>query len=88
VVGRSFSQHRWGRTWSPMLEAVAARELESGQTTQWDLVPQLQVTLSTRQHIMANLGVRFPVNQRAERHPQVMFYFLWDWFDGPLFGGW
>lgn len=88
VVGRSFSQHRWGRTWSPMLEAVAARELESGQATQWDLVPQLQVTLSTRQHIMANVGVRLPVNQREERHPQVMFYFLWDWFDGPLFGGW
>lgn len=88
VVGRSFSQHRWGRTWSPMLEAVAARELESGQATQWDLVPQLQVTLSTRQHIMANVGVRFPVNQREERHPQLMFYFLWDWFDGPLFGGW
>ena len=88
VAGRSFSQQRWGRTWSPMLEAVAARELESGQPTQWDVVPQLQVTLSTRQHIMASVGVRFPVNQRDERHPQVMFYVLWDWFDGPLFGGW
>jgi hypothetical protein len=88
AAGRSFSQARWGRTWSPMLELVAARELESGQSVQWDLVPQMQVTLSTRQHIMMSGGVRFPVNQREDRHPQVMFYFLWDWFDGPLFGGW
>jgi hypothetical protein len=88
VVGRSFSQGRWGRTWSPMVEAVAARELEAEQRTQWDVVPQLQVTLSTRQHIMASIGIRLPVNQREDRHPHVMFYVLWDWFDGPLLGGW
>jgi hypothetical protein len=88
AVGRSFSQHRWGRTWSPMIELLAARELESGEVTHWDVAPQMQVTLSTRQHVMASGGIRFPVNARQGRYPQVMVYLLWDWFDGPLFGGW
>ena len=88
VAGRSFSQDRWGRTWSPMVELVAARELESGAATHWDVVPQVQVTLSKRQHIMASAGVRVPVNDTAGRSTQLLFYFLWDWFDGPLFGGW
>lgn len=88
AVGRSYSQQRWGRTWTPMVEVVAARELEAGQTTLWDVAPQMQVTLSTRQHIMVSGGVRLPVNARAGRHPQILAYFLWDWFDGPLFGGW
>jgi mono/diheme cytochrome c family protein len=87
AAGRSFAQQQWGRTWSPMVELVAARELVSGERVQWDVVPQLQVTLSTRQHIMANVGVRLPINER-DRSTQVLFYLLWDWFDGPLFGGW
>jgi hypothetical protein len=37
---------------------------------------------------MANVGVRLPLNDRSGRHPQVVMYVLWDWFDGPLFGGW
>jgi hypothetical protein len=53
-----------------------------------DLVPQVQVTLSTRQHVMASLGVRVPLNERADRPTRLLFYVLWDWFDGPLFGGW
>lgn len=88
VAGGSLSQGRFGRTWSPMLELVAARELESGASAEWDVVPQVQVTLSTRQHIMASLGVRVPVNERADRPTRLLFYVLWDWFDGPLFGGW
>lgn len=88
ALGRSFSQDRWGRTWSPMVELLAARELESGQVTHWDLAPQVQVTLSTRQHVMASGGIRFPVNAREGRHAQLVVYLLWDWFDGPLFGGW
>jgi hypothetical protein len=88
ALGRSFSQGRWGRSWSPMVELLAARELESGQQVQWDLAPQMQVTLSTRQHIMASAGVRFPLTDREARHAQVVVYLLWDWFDGPLFGGW
>lgn len=88
VAGGSLSQGRFGRTWSPMLELVAGRELESGARAEWDLVPQVQVTLSTRQHVMASLGVRVPVNEREGRPARLLFYVLWDWFDGPLFGGW
>ena len=86
--GVSLTEGMFGRTWSPMIELLAARELERGQPVHLDLVPQMQVTLSTRQHIMASVGVRLPVNHREGRHPQVLCYVLWDWFDGPLFGGW
>ncbi|HOC18386.1 MAG TPA: transporter, partial [Vicinamibacterales bacterium] len=88
TLGKSISQNVFGRTWSPMVEIIGFRELEEGRSTHWDLVPQMQVTLSTRQHIMANVGVRVPVNHREGRRTQLLFYLLWDWFDGPLFGGW
>lgn len=88
VVGRSISQRRWMRTWSPMIELLGARELEAGEPAHWDLVPQVQVTLSTRQHVLASVGVRLPVNDAGPRRTQLLFYVLWDWFDGPLAGGW
>ena len=88
AVGKSYMEHRFGRAWSPMIELVAAREIGVGEGTQWDLVPQMQVTLSRRQHIMINGGVRVPLNDRSERTTQVIAYLLWDWFDGGLFEGW
>jgi hypothetical protein len=51
------------------------------------VVPQLQVTLSRRQHLAANLGVRLPI-YGSGRDPQWMFYVLWEWFDGGLTDGW
>jgi hypothetical protein len=57
-------------------------------STDVDLVPQMQVTLSRRQHVRANLGVQVPVSHTAGRPVQVTFYVLWDWFDGGLFEGW
>jgi hypothetical protein len=48
----------------------------------------MQVTLSVRQHVMVNAGVRIPVNERAGRSTQFVMYFLWDWFDGNLVSGW
>ena len=88
AFGQTFEQGRFGRAWSPMVEVLGARELERGHRVQWDIVPQMQVTLNTRQHIMINAGVRIPVNAREGRHPQVITYFLWDWFDGGLREGW
>jgi hypothetical protein len=88
VLGTSFTQGRFGRTWSPMVEILGARELASGETTQWDLLPEMQVTLSRRQHIMINAGVRFPLTEAGSRSTEVLFYFLWDWFDGGLVSGW
>ena len=88
AAGRSFSQHRWGRTWTPMVELLGFTELEDDQEAHCDLVPQFQVTLSTRQHIMANIGVRIPLDDPGTRSTQVAFYLLWDWFDGGLQDGW
>ena len=47
ALGRSFSEGRWGRTWSPMVELLGARELAGGEPVHWDAVPQVQVTLNT-----------------------------------------
>ena len=88
AAGKSFSQSRFGRSWSPMVELLAAREFEERATIHWDLVPQMQVTLNKRQHLMINAGVRFPLNHRSSRTTQVITYFLWDWFDGGLLDGW
>jgi hypothetical protein len=90
AVGRSFTQGPlgFGRAWSPMVELAAAREFESGATTHWDVVPQLQVSLSRRQHILLNVGVQMPVNDRDGRPTRILTYLLWDWFDGGFFEGW
>ncbi len=88
VVGKSYTQGRFGRVWSPMLEILGARDPTGGATAHWDLLPEVQVTLNTRQHIMANIGVRMPVNDTSGRETQVLVYVLWDWFDGSLFAGW
>lgn len=77
-----------GRMWSPMLELLSDREIEHGASTDIDLVPQFQVTLSRRQHVRANVGVQVPVNNTAGRPVQVQFYLLWDWFDGGFLEGW
>ena len=87
-LGRSFTAGPWGRTFSPMIGVLAARDLASGATTHYDAVPQIQITLNTRQHIMMNIGVRTPLNDRNSRDPVVMMYFLWDFFDGGLGEGW
>jgi len=71
-----------------MLEVLAARDLERGAVTHWDLVPQVQITLNTRQHVMLNAGWRFPLNDRTGRSSRFLVYVLWDWFDGGLFDGW
>ena len=89
VVGKSFMQGEGlGRAWSPMVEVLGVRELESGAKAEWDLLPQMQVTLSKRQHIALSLGVRVPMNNAGPRATQVMFYLMWDWFDGGLRDGW
>lgn len=88
ALGKSFMANRWGRAWSPMVEVLGARELEDGSAAEWDMLPQLQVSLSTRQHVLINVGVRVPMSQRKERQSSVLVYLLWDWFDGGFFSGW
>jgi mono/diheme cytochrome c family protein len=89
VVGQSFAaDHGLGRLWSPMVEFLADRELMTGAKTNWDILPEMQVTISRRQHIRADLGVRVPATNTAGRHTQIVFYLLWDWADGRLNEGW
>jgi mono/diheme cytochrome c family protein len=89
VVGRTFAQNRgFGRIWTPMLEFLADRDLVSAARTNWDLMPEMQVSLSKRHHVRANVGVRTPVNNTFGRSTQLAFYVLWDWFDGSLREGW
>ena len=88
LVGRTFTEGEFGRAWSPMVEALAWRALDSGPGVALDLVPQLQVALNTRQHILLNVGVRVPVARKLDREPQVVMYLLWDWFDGGFRDGW
>ena len=88
AYGKTFVPRRFGRAWTPMVELTGARELLDGSRAEWDIVPQLQVSLSKRQHILVSGGVRIPLNDRGERHAQVLTYLLWDWFDGGLRDGW
>lgn len=87
AVGTTFAQDRgFGRAWSPQIEILWARP--EGGASEWDVVPQVQVTLSKLQHVMVAAGVRIPLSQREERHTQAMVYLLWDWFDGGFFEMW
>jgi len=89
ALGQSFAaNHGLGRLWSPMVEFVADRDLVDGAKSNWDIVPQMQVTINRRQHIRANVGFSKPFANTAGRSSQVIFYLLWDWADGKLTQGW
>jgi len=89
TVGKTFTENgNVGRAWTPMVEFIADRELESGAITNWDIVPEVQITLNKRQHVRLNVGVRTPMNNTAGRSTQLAFYVLWDFFDGGLREGW
>jgi mono/diheme cytochrome c family protein len=89
AFGKSFRQEGGlGRLWSPMIELLSDRDLTDGAKTNLDLLPQFQVTLNQRQHIRVSAGLQLPVSNTTGRSKQVVFYFLWDWFDGGLRDGW
>ncbi len=88
TIGRTWSEGEFGRVWTPMLEVLAERSLASGASVEVDLVPQVQVSLNTRQHVLLNAGVRFPLDDDEDRGVQAIVYLLWDWFDGGFLDGW
>lgn len=89
VIGRTWTADApFGRTWTPMLEVLAARDLTGGAKTEWDFAPQLQVSLNKRQHVLGAIGVRQPITDRSNRSTELVFYLLWDWFDGGVLEGW
>jgi mono/diheme cytochrome c family protein len=87
AFGTTIAQDRgFGRAWSPQVELLWARP--EGGASEWDIVPQLQITLSKLQHVMVAGGVRVPLNERDGRPTQALVYLLWDWYDGSLFDFW
>lgn len=88
VLGRTFLLGRYGRAISPMVELLGSKELVSGADTNWDVVPQVQIPLNTRQHVRLGLGARIPINNTDVRETSYGVYILWDWFDGGFFEGW
>ena len=89
AVGKTFAtQGGLGRRWSPMVEFVGDRDLVSGAKVNWDVLPEIQIPLSKRLHILGNIAVRVPMNNTANRSTQLMFYVLWDYVDGGLTKGW
>lgn len=88
VYGYTFTEGPFGRAWSPMLGLLGSTEIEGGAEPHWDLVPQLQVTLNTRQHIALGLAARIPVEPGNDRPIGAWAYLLWEWFDGGFGEGW
>jgi hypothetical protein len=88
AIGKTYTVNTWGRSWTPMIEVLGARELVKGIGPEWDVVPQMQVSLSGLQHVLLSVGMRVPVNERDSRGSALVTYLLWDWFDGGLFSNW
>ena len=89
TVGQAIApDHMLGRLFSPMVEVLATRDFKPGASTDWDVLPEMQITISRRQHVRTGFGVREPFTNTAGRTPQVLFYLLWDRADGKLWGGW
>jgi mono/diheme cytochrome c family protein len=88
-VGKSFREEGGlGRMWSPMFEVVSDHDFAIGAPFVVDVVPQFQVTLNRRQHVRASVGLSIPASYREGRPTQLVFYLLWDWFDGGFLEGW
>ncbi len=88
VLGRSFRGGEFGRLWSPMIEVMGAADFGDVTEVSWDIVPQLQVALSTRQHVRLGLGPKIPITDFDARSIVAMMYVMWDWYDGGLTEGW
>lgn len=83
ALGHSMApDHLLGRLSSPMIEILGSRDYSSGADTEMDVLPEMQLALSRSRHISANIGVREPFTNTESRHPQVVFYVLWDWAEG------
>ena len=89
AFGKSLAEDEsFGRLWTPMVEVLMDRDFAPDAHTSWDIVPQFQVALNRRQHVRINIGFRQPLRNTDARSRQVVFYALWDFFDGGLRDGW
>jgi hypothetical protein len=88
AIGTTLEQGRFGRNWSPMIEVLGARPIVRGAALEWDLLPGVQVSLNSRQHVRLAGGLRVPVTQTQERRKSAVVYLLWDWYEGGILQGW
>jgi hypothetical protein len=88
VAGATIHEGQLGRAWSPMVELLGATELFASAATDWAVVPQVQITLSARQHVRTNVGVRVPMTRTDVRQTELLAYLLWDFGDGGFRQGW
>jgi mono/diheme cytochrome c family protein len=89
ALGWSYSHRRFGRMFSPIIEVLGERALDTaGAVVTWDLAPQIQVTLSRRKHIRLDAGARVPIVHKEDREVQLGAYVLWDWYEGSPLSGW
>jgi mono/diheme cytochrome c family protein len=90
AVGRTLTfGSPFGRAYTPMFEVQGKYEDGPGSSdTEWNIIPQMQITLNTRQHVMVSAGLNVPVTNRSSRDVELVFYLLWDWFDGGVLEGW
>ena len=66
AIGQSLAPDHWlGRLWSPMCEFLATRDLVDGAKTDWDVMPEMQVTISKRQHVRGSLGLSHSRDQHS-----------------------
>lgn len=87
AIGTTFAQDRgFGRAWTPIVEVLYAKPW--GEPSEYEVVPQIQVSLSKLQHVLVSAGVSVPVNKRDTRYERYLVGIVWDWFDGPFFSFW
>lgn len=89
MIGKTFLADKgFGRAFSLSNEFIATRNFGPNQSWTLDVVPQAQVTVSRRQHMRLGVGVSVPAVNIQSRQTQLVFYWLWDTFDGGFFEGW
>jgi hypothetical protein len=87
AVGKTFTEPKWGRAWSPIVELVGARDLEFGERARWDLRARTARDAEPPSARDGELRRRVPLTLRS-RSPAVMASLLWEWSQGSVFSGW
>ncbi|MBN1334402.1 MAG: cytochrome c [Deltaproteobacteria bacterium] len=87
AVGKTFTRGIAGRSWTPMVEVLGSSAF-ADLAPAWTFIPQIQISLPQRQHILLDVGVGLPLEDGGIGQPEVLVYLLWDWFDGGLLEGW
>ncbi len=87
ALGKTITQGRWGRAWTPMVEVLGTQYPDEAADWHLEFVPQVQVTLNQRQHVMLLVGARVPANEPT-RNARLAVHLLWEWYDGGFFEGW